>query len=79
MTKLLEAAIDKACGLPAERQDDAARILLAIVEQNDASAGGGPLLTPRQIAGVQEAIAEADTGDLVGKAEIDEVFAKHQG
>ncbi len=75
MPKLLETAIEKAHLLPADRQDDAAKILLAIVEQNDADA---PYLTLAQVVGVHQAIAEADAGDLVGKAEIDRVFAKHQ-
>ncbi len=64
MTKLLDTAIEKTHRLPANRQDDAAKVLLTIVEQSDADA---PSLTPEQIVGVHEAIAEADAGDLVGK------------
>lgn len=71
MTKLLDEAIKKARLLPPERQNEAAAVLLSVVEQTV------PGLSEEQIAGVHEAIAEADAGNLVGKAEIDEVFAKH--
>ncbi len=71
MTKLLEEAIEKARLLPAGRQNDVAEILLTVVEQTV------PGLSKEQIAGVHEAIAEADAGNLVDKAEIDKVFAKH--
>ena len=71
MTKLLEEAIEKARLLPADRQNEAAGVLLTVVEQTV------PGLSEEQIAGVREAIAEADAGNLVDKAEIDKVFAKH--
>lgn len=70
MTKLLEEAIEKVRLLPADRQDEAAGVLLTVVERIV------PGLTEKQIAGVHEAIAEADAGDLVGKTEIDKAFAK---
>ena len=71
MTKLLEEAIEKARLLPADRQNEAAGVLLTVVGRTV------PELTEKQIAGVHEAITEADAGDLVDKAEIDKAFAKH--
>ena len=45
MTKLLEEAIGKARLLSADRQDEAAKILLAVVAQNEPNA---PKLTDEQ-------------------------------
>ncbi|MBT3557279.1 MAG: hypothetical protein HOC63_12220 [Rhodospirillales bacterium] len=50
MTKLLEQAIEKARLLPVERQDEAAQVLLSIVEQSEPDA---PQLNDEQIAEVK--------------------------
>ncbi len=47
MTKLLEEAIEKARLLPTDRQNDAARLLLSVVEQDVPNA---PHLTDEQAA-----------------------------
>lgn len=72
MTKALEMAVEKARTLSAQRQDEIGEILLSVVSQDDA-----PRLTTEQISGVRAAITEADAGDLVDKAEINKVFARH--
>ena len=50
MTKLLENVIEKVRLLPADRQDEAAEILLTIVEQ---SGDNAPKLTEKQAAEVR--------------------------
>ena len=72
MTETLEKAVEKARSLSAQRQDEIGEILWNVISQDDA-----PNLTGEQIADVRAAITEADAGDLVGKAEIDKVFARH--
>ena len=55
MTERLERAIAKLRKLPAERQDEAAALLLSVVEE-DADA---PRLTPQQAAEVERRLGEA--------------------
>lgn len=71
MTKLLDEAIKQVRSLPDERQNQVAGVLLSIAKQNL------PTLSDEHVAGVHEAIAEANAGKLVDKAEIDKVFTKH--
>ena len=55
MTKLLEEAIEKVRRLSADRQDDAAKILLTVVEQTEADA---PRLTDEQAAEVRRRLED---------------------
>ena len=55
MTERLERAIAKLRKLPADRQDEAAALLLSMVEE-DADA---PRLTPQQAAEVERRLGEA--------------------
>jgi len=55
MTKLFEEAIDKARQLPEPRQDDAAHMLLSIIEQETPDA---PQLTAAQVAEVRQRLAD---------------------
>ncbi|MDA1091062.1 MAG: hypothetical protein O3A85_12215 [Proteobacteria bacterium] len=55
MTKLLEEAIEKARLLPADRQNDAAEILLTVVEQSGANA---LRLTKEQAAEVRSRLGD---------------------
>ncbi|MEQ8666118.1 MAG: hypothetical protein RIC16_10355 [Rhodospirillales bacterium] len=50
MTKLLDQAIEKARALSASRQDDAAMVLLSMLEQDDPTS---PRLTDEQVAEVR--------------------------
>ncbi len=55
MTKLLEEAIGKARLLPADRQDEAAEILLTVVAQNEPDA---PKLTDEQAEEVRRRLGD---------------------
>lgn len=74
MTKLLEKALEKVQALPAEMQDQAARILLAY-------AGGEETmieLTPEEEADLIEAKAEVARGELASEAEVEAVLSKYR-
>ena len=60
MTKLLEEVVRKVAELPDERQDDAAHVLLTMLE-NDAA---GYRLTDAQLREVELAMADADNAHL---------------
>jgi predicted transcriptional regulator len=66
MTKLLTEVLRKVAELPEERQDDAAHVLLAMLE-NDASPY---LLTDDQLQEVERSIADADAGRFASDEEI---------
>lgn len=70
MTNLLMEVMRKVSELPADRQDDAAHVLLTMVE-NDASPYR---LTNEQLYEVELAITDADTGRFASDVEIDEVL-----
>ena len=55
MTERLEEAIAKVRKLPPDRQDEAAAILLSMIEQDS----NAPRLTPQQAAEVQRRLAES--------------------
>ena len=55
MTERLEEAIARVRKLPPDRQDEAAALLLSVVEE-DADA---PRLTPQQVAEVERRLGEA--------------------
>ena len=54
MTERLEEAIAKVRKLPPDRQDEAAAILLSMIEQDS----NAPRLTPQQAAEVQRRLAD---------------------
>mgnify|MGYP003335333927 CR=1 FL=1 len=61
MTDMLEEALAKVKGWPEDRQNDAARLLLAMHDQNVAQYA----LTAEQIALVERSKAQADSSDFV--------------
>jgi hypothetical protein len=70
MTTALNEALRKISALPKERQDDAAQILLALIEHD-----ARPYrLSEEQLEEVDLAIAEADAGDLASDEEVREVL-----
>ncbi len=73
MTKTLEAALAKVREWPDTRQEDAARLLLAMHEQSSMNYS----LSADQIARVRTSKAQADAGEFVADADVDEFFAKH--
>ena len=74
MTKLLEQAFEKVQALPAEMQDQVARMLLAY------AADGEPTieLTPEEEADLIEAKAEAARGEVASKAEVEAVLSRYR-
>jgi len=54
MTERLEDAIAKLRELPPHRQDEAAALLLSVIEQDS----NAPRLTPQQVAEVERRLAE---------------------
>ena len=73
MTQLLERAIHSARSLPAEMQDDIARIILALSEDND-----GPYqLNREEEASLDASIAQAEQGQFASDAEVNAVWSKH--
>ena len=72
MTKLLTEVLRKVAELPAERQDDAAHILLRLLE-NDASRYR---LSDDQLHEVELAIAEADSGKFASEEDVAEVLER---
>jgi len=71
MTKLLEQGIQAVRELPAERQDMAGELLLAL-------AAGKPQygLTIEQIEDLKLAIKEADRGEFAAEGEVAEAWKK---
>ena len=70
MTKLLLEVLRKVGELPAERQDDAAQVLLAMLE-NDASPYG---LSDDQFRQVEMAIDDVERGVLAPERSVKEVL-----
>jgi hypothetical protein len=72
MTKALEKGIAAARELPAERQDLAGELLLAIAGRAEPRL----TLTPEQIEDVKLAIAEADRGEFATDEEMAALWKK---
>lgn len=74
MTDLLEKAVTTARGLPPERQDEIARVVLAL-------AGDGALpvhqFTPEEEAELDESEAAERRGDFATDEEVRAIWAKH--
>jgi hypothetical protein len=73
MTRLLKEAIETVSALPADRQDELARILLQLagVEQPPYE------LTPEEQADINSSLAEAERGELATDEEVRAMWAKH--
>ena len=72
MTELLKKALERASMWSPERQDDAARLLLFIEEQDHTSYR----FSPEQEAGVKEALAEVERGAFASEEEMAALWAK---
>lgn len=74
MTELFEQAVKTASTLPAEMQDEIARMMLAYANDDD------PLmeLTPEEEADLLEAQAEMERGEFATDAEVQAVFSKYR-
>jgi hypothetical protein len=72
MTKLMEKALDAVRAWPADRQDEAARLLLALDRL-----GPGPYqASPEELAAIDEALEQVERGDRASPAEVEAAFAR---
>ena len=72
MTKLMEKALDAVRAWPADRQDEAAQLLLALDRL-----GPGPYqASPEELAAIDEALELAERGERASPAEIEAAFAR---
>jgi hypothetical protein len=74
MTKLLEEAIEKVQALPADMQDQVARMLLAYAGNEELIIG----LTPEEEADLNEALTEMARGEIASDAEVEAVLSKYR-
>jgi hypothetical protein len=72
MTKLLDQGIEAVRALPAERQDVAGEVLLAIAGQQQT----GYSLSLEQIEDIKLALIEADRGEFANDAEMAALWRK---
>jgi predicted transcriptional regulator len=72
MTKFLMEVLRKVAELPEDRQEDAAHVLLAMLE-SDASSYR---LTDDQLRYVERAIEDADAGRFASDEEVDAVLSR---
>ena len=72
MTKLMEKALDAVRAWPADRQDEAAKLLLALDRL-----GPGPYqASPEELAAVDEALEQVERGERASPAEVEAAFAR---
>ncbi len=73
MTSLFKQAVETVSALPADRQDELARVLLQLagVEQPPY------LLTPEEEADINVSLAEAERGEFATDEEVRAMWAKH--
>ena len=72
MTKLLEKALDAVRAWPADRQDEAAKLLRALDRL-----GPGPYqASPKELAAVDEALEQVERGERASPAEVEAAFAR---
>jgi hypothetical protein len=73
MTKLLEKAFETARALPAEMQDDLARVLLQLAGEDQPVSQ----LSAEEEAPSQESLPQADRGEFATDEEVRAIWAKH--
>jgi hypothetical protein len=71
MTDLLEQALQAVRQWPAERQNEAAKLLLALDSLGPTYVGSA-----EELAAIDEALAQADRGEFATDAEVAEAFAR---
>ncbi len=75
MTELLEQAIQRVRALPAETQDEFARVLFRLA--GDDEAGGVYQLTPEEAASFAKSLDEAERGEFATDEDVRAIWAKH--
>jgi hypothetical protein len=73
MTKLLEQAFETVRGLPAEMQDDLARVLLQLAGEDQ------PVLqlSAEEAASFDESLAQAERGEFATDEQVRAIWAKY--
>ncbi len=75
MTKdRIDAVLDRVHSWPRERQEDAARVLLAM----EAEGTGRYVLSSEERADLEAAIDEVARGELASDDEVEALFARHR-
>ncbi|MGF9691553.1 hypothetical protein AAIH46_01940 [Rhizobium sp. 0TCS1.26] len=72
MTKLFEQAVETARTLSPERQDEIARLVLMLAQEDE------PVypLSPEEDSEILQALAEVDRDDLLGEGALRQVLSK---
>lgn len=73
MTALLDKAVQSARSLPADMQDDIARMVLTMAGENQQIV----FLTPEEEASFSTSRAQAERGEFATEAQVRAVWAKH--
>jgi hypothetical protein len=72
MTKLMEKALEAIREWPAEQQNDAAELLLAL----DRLGADAYHASPEELAAIDEALAQIERGERATGAEVEAAFAR---
>ena len=72
MTKLLEKALDAVRAWPADRQDEAAKLLLALDRLGPAPYQA----SPEELTAIDEALEQVERGERASPAEVEAAFAR---
>ncbi|HEY8576344.1 MAG TPA: hypothetical protein VIL88_08410 [Devosia sp.] len=73
MTALLDQAIERARALPQQAQDDLARLVLQLTEDEQAPY----MLSADERAALAPSLSQAEARDYAGDAQVAAVWAKH--
>ena len=73
MTKLFEHAVETVRSLPAETQDELARLLLQLAGEDQPVV----LLTPEEEAALEESMQQAERGEFATDEEVRAIWAKY--
>lgn len=74
MTELLEKAIERVRALPPETQDDFARVLMSLADDDEPEL---IMLTPEERTAIVRSKAAAARGEFATDEEVQAVWAKH--
>ena len=72
MTTLMEKALQAVRDWPADQQDDAAELLLAL----DRLGAGAYRASPEALAAIDEALAQVERGERATDAEVEAAFTR---
>ena len=72
MTKLMEKALDAVRAWPADRQDEAAKLLLALDRLGPAPYQA----SPEELTVIDEALEQVERGERASPAEVEAAFAR---